>query len=181
MPLARKETPSRFLAGYTGLKPVDRSPLHAAYVAATLATVLALSWVEPARSHADVQPGVVEQGAVAELRVELPRLRPGGPPRRLELRGAGVRQLSSRLLGLSGAESRWLAHIRVSTPPGALSLTLRAAFADGEVVEIDYPLTVVPAPQGKSGGVPWPGVILAVALAAVLAVALLRLARRKAW
>lgn len=129
----------------------------------------------------DVQPGVVEQGTVAELRIELPRLRPGEPPRRLELRGAGVQLVDSRLLASSGPESRWLAHIRVSAPPGALSLTLRAVFADGEVVEIDHPLTVVPASQEESGGFPWPGVLLAVALAVVLAVALRRLARRKAW
>ena len=160
---------------------MDRSPLHAAYLAATLATALALTAVEPARSHVDVQPGVVERGAVAELRVELPRLRPGEPPRRLELLGAGVEPVNSRLLAVSGPESRWLVHIRVSAPPGPLSLTLRAVFADGEVVEVDHPLTVVPASQAESTGFPWPIAIIGAALAAILAAALLRLARRKAW
>jgi hypothetical protein len=156
---------------------MNRSPLHAACVAATLASAFVLASPEPARAHVDVQPGLVEQGEVTELRVELPRLRPGRPPTRLELGGAGIELLDSRLLAMNGVESRWIAHVRVDAPPGPLQLTIRALYPDGEVVEVEHALTVVPG--GGSGGLPWTAVLIGTFVAVGLGVALLRLARRQ--
>ena len=126
----------------------------------------------------DVRPGVVERGAVAELRVELPRLRAGPAPVRLEVEGPGIEVLATRLQGLAGAETHWLVRLRAAGPPGRVPIVLRALFADGEAVEVDSALTVVPATAAK----PFPVVAIVVGglLAAAFAASALFLARRKA-
>lgn len=127
----------------------------------------------------DVRPGVVEQGAVTEIRVELPQLREGPAPERLVVEGAGIEVLSTGLQGRAGPETRWLVRLQADAPPGRVPIVLRAVFADGRAVEVDSALTVVPAAADE----PFPvaavivGVLLAVGFAAS---ALLLLARRKA-
>ena len=143
---------------------------------------------EPALGHVDVTPRLVEQGKATQLRIELPQLRAGPPPVRLEVEGDGVAVLGSSLQGVAGAETRWNVRLRVSpaVPPGELLLILRAFFADGKSVEVDGAITVVPpAPQGSEPRTqfPWLGVAAGVTLALALAVAGLLLARRRrsAW
>jgi hypothetical protein len=166
---------------------VKWTPLHPAYAAATVSALLALVTVEPAFAHVDVQPRLVEQGRVTQLRIELPQLRAGPSPVRLEVEGAGVAQLASSLQGAAGAETRWNVRLRVSpaVPPGELLLILRAFFADGESVEVDGAVTVVPPspPPEVSEPFPWVPVAAGVSAALALAVAALLLARRRrsAW
>ena len=126
----------------------------------------------------DVRPGVVEQGVVVELRVELPQLREGPAPERLVVEGAGVEVLSTGLQGRAGPETRWLVRLRAEGPAGRVPIVLRAIFADGRAVEVDSALTVVPAAAGE----PFPvaGVVAGALLAVGFAAAALRLARRKA-
>jgi hypothetical protein len=133
---------------------------------------------QPAAAHVDVRPGVVEQGAVAELRVELPQLREGPGPERLVVEGAGIEVLSTGLQERFGPETRWLVRLRAHGPPGRVPIVLRAIFPDGRAVEVDSALTVVPAAADE----PFPvaGVIVGVLLAVGFAAAALRLARRKA-
>jgi hypothetical protein len=133
---------------------------------------------QPAAAHVDVRPGVVERGAVVELQVELPELRQGPAPVGLEVEGAGIEVLSTRLLGLAGRESRWLVRLRADGPPGRVPIVLRAGFADGRAVEVDSALTVVPPAAGE----PFPvaGVVAGVLLATAFAASALFLARRKA-
>ena len=163
---------------------MKRTPLHAAYAAATVSTLLALFAAEPALGHVDVTPRLVEQGKATQLRIELPQLRAGPPPVRLEVSGDGVTVLGSSLQGMAGAETRWNVRLRVSpaVPPGELLLILRAVFADGESVEVDGAVTVVPpSSQGSeaSDQFPWLGVAASVTLALALAVAGLLLTRRR--
>ncbi len=157
---------------------MKRPSLLAAYVGATLATFLALSPGEPASAHVDVRPRVVEQGAIAELRVELPQLRPGPAPTALEVTGDGIDVLAVSLEGTQGPETVWAVRVRVAGPPRQAQLVLRAVFADGESVEVDDTLTVVPAPADDP--FPWAlagaGAVLALGFAALA----LRVARRKA-
>ena len=175
-------TPCWSFAGYTSPKPVNRISLHAAYGAATLSTLLTLLATEPALAHVDVRPRLVEQGVATALRVELPQLRAGPAPVRLEVEGAGVAVLASALQGVSGAETVWNVRLRVSAavPPGELPLVLRASFADGESVEVDGSIVVVPptAAAESSGTFPWLAVAAGVTLALALGVAALVLARR---
>ena len=164
---------------YTVRKPMNRCPLRAAYVGATLTSLLALLTAEDAWAHVDVQPRLVEQGDVTQLRVELPKLRPGPAPERIEVEGAGIEILSARLQGTKGSETVWTVRVRADAPPGVVPLILRAVYAGGEAVEVKNSLTVVPAPEASS--FPWAvvggGTLLALALA--LALVLLRLARRR--
>lgn len=140
--------------------------------------LMALS-AEPAVAHLNVQPRLVEQERVTDLVVELPRLRPGAPPERLELRAPGLEVLSTRRREqLVGGETRWDARVRVGAPPGILALVLRAGFADGRTVDVEDQLTVVPAPP--SAGFPWAAAAVGAALALGFAVVALTLARRKA-
>lgn len=132
---------------------------------------------DPALAHLELRPGLVEQGAVADIRVELPQLRPGAPPRRLEVEGDGIDVISARLQATVGAETAWTVRLRATADPGAAPLVLRAVYADGQSVEVDQQLTVLPAPE--TSGFPWTGLV-AGALAVAIAVAALRLARRKA-
>jgi hypothetical protein len=143
--------------------------------------LVALALAEPALGHVDVRPRLVELGTPTTLRVELPQLRAGPAPVRLEVKGAGVTVLSSSLQGFAGAETRWNVRVRVSpaVPPGDVLLILRAFFADGESVEQDGAITVVPPAAEAAGAFPWLGVTVGVALALGLGIAVLLLARRR--
>jgi hypothetical protein len=174
---ARRESADVVLAMYTVRKPMNRCPLRAAYVGATLSTLLALVTAEGAWAHVDVQPRLVEQGEVTQLRVELPKLRPGPAPERIEVEGAGIEVLSSRLQGTKGSETVWSVRIRANGPPGQVPLVLRALYTGGKAVEVKNSLTVVPAPEASS--FPWVVVAVGALLASVLALVLLRLARRR--
>lgn len=138
---------------------------------------LALS-AEPAAAHLNVQPRLVEQARVTDFLVELPRLRPGAPPERLEIEAAGLKVLSSRLREVVGGETRWDVRARADAPPGILALVLRAGFADGGTVEVDDTLTIVPAEQ--TDPFPWVAVVVGGGLAVGFAASALFLARRKA-
>ena len=162
---------------------MNRTPLRLspACVAATLSTLLALLLAEPAVGHVDVQPRLVEQGTATQLRVELPQLRAGSPPVRLEIEGDGVTVLAGSLQAVVGSETRWNVRLRVSpaVPSGELPLILRAVWVDGTSVEVDGAITVVPPPEEASGTFPWLGVAAGVTLAVAFAVAVLLLARRR--
>ena len=142
---------------------------------------------EPALGHVDVTPRLVEQGKATQLRVELPQLRAG--PRRSGWKSKATASPSStaacrRLPARNTLERPSSCQPRCT--PGELLLILRAVFADGESVEVDGAVTVVPpAPQGSeaSDEFPWLGVAAGVTLALALAVAVLLLARRRrsAW
>ena len=114
---------------------------------------------------------------MTDVRVELPQLRPGAPPQRLEVEGDGIEVLSSRLESTFGSESVWIVRLRADSDPGLVPLVLRATYDDGRSVEVDERLTVVPAPNSSS--FPWPGVVAGALLAVAFAAASLRLARRK--
>lgn len=152
------------------------SPLRRAYLAATLALLGALAWAQPAATHVDIRPGLLETGSVTPLRIELPRLRAGAPPSELELEGAGLEVLSSRLAGSSGADTVWLVRVRAAGPPRSAPIVLRARFAGGASVDVEEALTVVP---GTSTPFPWAGVTAGGALAIGFAVVALVLARRR--
>ena len=158
---------------------MKRSPLRAAYAGATLSTLLALLLTEPALAHVDVRPRLVEQGVATTLRIELPRLRPGPAPVRVEVEGDGVTVLTSTLGGPVRGETVWNGQVRVDAEPGVLPVVLRAVYADGNSVEVDATLTVVPAEQEESD-FPWPVAIVGVLLALSLAGGLLAVARRRA-
>ena len=162
---------------YTVPKPVNRCPLRAAYLGATLSTLVILVTTQGASAHVDVQPRLVEQGKIVQLRVELPRLRPGPAPRRIALEGEGIQVLSTRLQGVKGSETVWSVRIRTDAPPGRLPLILRAVYADGKSVSVHEALTVVPAPETSS--FPWVAVAGGTLLALALAGVLLGLARRR--
>ena len=125
----------------------------------------------------DVRPGLVTQGRATELRVELPRLRPGPAPVRLTLEGAGIDVLSARLQGTKGPETVWTVRVRAETPPGVVPIVLRATFADGRSVDVPNRLTVVP--PAASGSFPRLTVLAGVLGAVGLAVAALLVARRR--
>jgi hypothetical protein len=161
---------------YTVRKPVNRCPLQAAYVGATLSTLLALVTAEAAWAHVDVQPRLVEQGEITQLRVELPQLRPGPAPKRIEIEGAGIEVLSTRLQGRKGSETVWSVRVRANGPPGQVPLVLRALYAGGKAVEVRNSLTVVPGPEASF---PWAVVAGGTLLALALALIALRLARRR--
>ena len=133
---------------------------------------------EGAWAHVDVQPRLVEQGEIAQLRVELPQLRADAQPVRLELEAPGIEVLSSRLEAIVGSETRWAVRVRVNARPGRLALVLRPVYADGKTVEVHDALTVVPAAE-EASGFPWPAVVVGTGLALGLAVAVLGLARRR--
>jgi hypothetical protein len=124
-----------------------------------------------------VQPRLVEQDEVTQLRVELPQLRPGPAPHRIEVEGAGIDVLSARLQGKKGSETVWSVRMRATGPPGQVPLILRAVYSGGEAVEVKNSLTVVPAPEASS--FPWAVVAGGTLLALALAFAALRLARRR--
>lgn len=140
--------------------------------------LLTLVTAEAAWAHVDVQPRLVEQGEITQLRVELPRLRAGAGPVRLEIEAPGVEVLSSRLEAVVGTETRWAVRVRVDARPGRLALVLRPVYPDGKTVEVDDALTVVPAAEAASG-FSWPAAVVGTGLALGLGVAALGLARRR--
>jgi hypothetical protein len=134
---------------------------------------------EPSRAHVDVQPRLVEQGNVTDLVIELPLLRPGAPPERLEVEGPGIDMLSSDLAAVAGTETRWNVRLRADSPTGSAPIILRAHYPGGESVEVSEELTVVPADE--TGSFPWIGVVAGVLLAAALTAFSLRVLRRMTW
>jgi hypothetical protein len=139
--------------------------------------LVALS-AEPATAHVNVSPSLVQQGVVTDVHVELPQLRPGGPPNGLELAGDQVEVLATREQGKRGSESVWTVRLRANAAPGNVPIVLRARYPDGSSVEVDAALTVVPGPE--EAGFPWAGVIVGAGLAAGFAAVALVVARRKA-
>ena len=166
------------LARYTSPKPVNRWSLRPAYVGATLAALLALLSAQPALAHLDIRPSLVEQGVATDIRVELPQLRPGGPPGELQLEGHGIEVLTADLQGTSGSDTVWNVRLRATGEPGVVPIVLRAVYADGNSVAVDQQLTVAPAPERS--GFPWIGVVVATLLAIAIAAVTLRVTRRKA-
>src|SRR6187200_618907 len=151
---------------YTVRKPVKRWSLRTVNVSATLAALAMTQLVQPALAHLDIRPTLVEQGVLTDIRVELPQLRPGPPPRRLEVEGAGVEVLSADLQGTSGSDTVWTVRLKATSEPGIAPIVLRAVYADGKSVEVKQQLTVAPAPE--RAGFPW----IAVAVGAFLAIAI---------
>ena len=166
------------LAMYTVRKPVKRLSLRSAYASATLTALVAVLSAEPALAHLVIQPTLLEQGVVTDVSIELPQLRPGSAPRRLDVEGMGVDVISSALQGTSGTDTLWNVRLRATADPGVAPIVLRAVYADGKAVEVDQQLTVAPAAEQSS--FPWFGVVVGVLLAVAVAVFSLRLARRKA-
>ena len=163
---------------YTVRKPVKRWSLRTVNASATLAALGLTLLAQPALAHLDIRPTLVEEGVVTNVRVELPQLRPGPPPDRLEVEGDGVDVISAVLQGTSGSDSVWTVRLRATAAPGAAPIVLRAVYADGRSVEVDQQLTVAPRPE--TSGFPWVGVVAGVLLAVAVAAFSLRLARRKA-
>jgi hypothetical protein len=151
--------------------------LRAAHVGATLTALLVAVTVEPAAAHVDVRPDLVEQGAVTEIRVELPRIVPGPDLVRLEIEGDGIEVLSTRKLDVQGPDSYWSARVRVDAPVGSAPFVLRPFYADGDSVEFRQAFTVVPGEEEES--FPWLVVVVGVAAALALSAALLAVARRR--
>lgn len=139
---------------------------------------MTLAAAEPARAHVDVRPTLVERGLLADLRVELPPLRPGAAPTGLEVEGPGIEVVAVRMQAPVGQDSVWTVRLRANGDPGVVPLVLRAVYGDGRSVEVDQDLTVVPA--AETSGFPWPGVIVGAALAVAFAGVALVVARRKA-
>jgi hypothetical protein len=160
---------------------VNRRPLRTGYVTTTVATLFALLAGQPAQAHVEVLPRLLVQGEVTELRIELPQLRAGAPPQRLEVEGQGLEVLASRRQAVVGVETRWTVRVRADTEPGSLPLVLRAVFADGESVVVDDAVTVVPPEAEARSAFPWVGAAVGAVLAVAFAAGALRLARRKAW
>ena len=152
------------------------SSLRAAYVGATVTALLALLTGEPAHAHVEIRPAVLEQGEVTEIRVELPGISPGPELVRLEIEGDEVEVLSTRRVGSRGPESLWSARLRATGEPGAATVVLRPVYANGEEIEFEQVLTIVP-PEERSP-FPWPWVAICVAVALALAAPLVLLRRR---
>lgn len=125
----------------------------------------------------DVRPSLVERGVATDLTIELPRLRPGAAPERLDVEGDGIEVLSASPAGAARAETLWHVRLRANQPPGPVALTLRVGYRDGKSVVVRHALTVVPGPQPSAS--PWPRVVAGALLAAALALVGLRLARRQ--
>jgi hypothetical protein len=138
---------------------------------------LILVTAQGARAHVDVQPRLVEQGKTVQLRVELPRLRPGPAPQRIAVEGEGIEVLSTRLQGVKGSETVWSVRVRTDAPPGRVPIVLRALYRDGESVAVHEALTVVP--RSETSSFPWVAIAGGTLLALALAAALLGLARRR--
>lgn len=134
---------------------------------------------QPAAAHVNVQPRLLERGAVTELVVELPRLRPGPRPERLIVEGRDLDVLSTRLRGVTGTETRWNVRLRTESAPGTVTLVLRAVYGDGRTVTVRNSLTVIP--PDDSGSFPWAAASVGVALALGVAGGALALARRRSW
>lgn len=155
---------------------MKKHPSRGHYLRATLATLGALLLPGAAAAHVDIRPTFGEVGTVTEVRVELPKLRPGPGPEALEVEGDGVEVLSSRLQGELGAETVWGVRLRPTGGPGRILLVLRARYADGESVEVDASFTAVPPPEEPF---PWAVVAGAGGLVVALTAGALAAARRR--
>ena len=178
MNAAARENADLVLAMYTVRKPVKRWSLRTVNASATLAALALALLAQPALAHLDILPTLVEQGAVTDVRVELPQLRPGPPPDRLEVEGDGIEVISADLQGISGSDSVWNVRLSATAAPGVVPIVLRAGYGDGRAVEVDQQLTIAPRPE--TSGFPWVGVAVGAFLAVAFAVVTLRVARRKA-
>ena len=178
MSAAARKNADWVLAMYTVRKPVKRLSLRRVNVSATLAALGMAVLAQPALAHLDIRPSLVEQGVVTDVRIELPQLRPGPPPDRLEIEGDGIEVISAVLQGTSGSESVWNVRLRATAAPGTVPIVLKARYADGRSVEIDQQFTVAPRPE--TSGFPWVGVAVGAFLAVAFAVIALQVARRKA-
>ena len=163
---------------YTVRKPVKRLSLRTVNVSATLAALALTMLAQPALAHLVVRPTLLEQGALTDVRVELPQLRPGPAPRRLEVKGDGIDVVSAVLQGTSGSDTVWNVRLRATAAPGSVPTVLRAVYGDGRSVAVDQLFTVTPGPERS--GFPWAGVVAGVLLAVAVAAFSLRFARRKA-
>jgi hypothetical protein len=145
-----------------------------------VAVIAALLLPVAAPAHLEINPGLLESGRDVDLEIELPELRPGGPPTSLAVSGEGVRQLGSRPAGTRGRETRWEVRVHVAAAPGPTELVLRAGFADGGTVEVRRVVTVVPA-RGDDGLPVAAAALAALGLAGLVAAAvILRRPRRAA-
>ena len=144
--------------------------------AAGLVLVALVTLIAPgkARAHLNVEPRLVEQGRATDFTIELPRLRPGGAPIRLVLDGAGVTAGDARLSRRFNGETVWNVRATVDAVPGRAILVLRAEFGDGESVDVDQALTVVPADAEE--GLPVAAIIVGAGIAFGLAAATLLVA-----
>ena len=133
---------------------------------------------EPALAHVDVRPNLIEEGAITDVRVELPPLAGGRPPSGLEVVGDGIEVLAVREQPAAGSDSVWTVRLRAKGTTGDVPIVLRALYPGGSSVDVDAGLTVVPGPETSS--FPWPAVVVGVLLAAGFAVVALVVARRKA-
>jgi len=147
-------------------------------VSATLGALAMAVLAQPALAHLVIQPTLLEQDVVTDVSIELPQLRPGSAPRRLEVAGEGIDVISSDLQGTSGTDTLWKVRLQATADPGVAPVVLRALYADGKSVDVDQQFTVAPAPEQSS--FPWVGVAAGALLAVAVAVFSLRLARRKA-
>ena len=147
-------------------------------MSATLGALAMAVLAQPALAHLVIQPTLLEQDVVTDVSIELPQLRPGSAPRRLEVAGEGIDVISSDLQGTSGTDTLWKVRLQATADPGVAPVVLRALYADGKSVDVDQQFTVAPAPEQSS--FPWVGVAAGALLAVAVAVFSLRLARRKA-
>ena len=133
---------------------------------------------QPAFAHVDVRPTLIEEGPLAEIRVELPPLVGGRAPAGLEVEGPGIEVLSVRQQESPPPDTVWLVRLRANGRTGEVPLVLRALYGGGRSVDVDAALTVVPGPD--DAGFPWLPVAIGSLLAVAFAAAGLVVARRKA-
>ena len=126
---------------------MKRVSLRVAYANVTLAALFGALQAEPALAHLDLRPRLIVQGELTDVRIELPQLRPGAPPSELEVEGEGIEVGSSELQETLGSDTIWTVRLRAESEPGVVPLVLRAVYDDGQTVEVDEELTVVPAPE----------------------------------
>ena len=164
---------------YTVRKPVKRLSLRTVNVSATLAALALTLLAQPALAHLVVRPTLLEQGVLTDVRVELPQLRPGPAPRRLEVEGDGIDVVSADLQGTSGSDTVWNVRLRATAAPGVgadrAAGGLRAT--DGRSRSTSCSRST---PGPERSGFPWAGVVAGVLLAVAVAAFSLRFARRKA-
>jgi hypothetical protein len=137
-----------------------------------------LCWRNRRWLHLDIRPTLVEQGVVTDIRVELPPLRPGPPPDRLEVEGDGIEVISATLQGTSGSDTVWTVRLRGRRGPRCGADRAQGALRRRQVGG-GRPAADGGTPS-RTSGFPWVGVVAAVLLAVAFAALSLRLARRKA-
>ena len=154
------ESADLVLAMYTVRKPVNRCPLRAAYVGATLSTLLALVTAQGAlgaRQRA-TEPRRAGRGHPAPGRAAASCAR-GRRPSGSRSRATGSRSFRLVLQGTKGSETVWSVRLRANAAPGQVPFVLRAVYAGGEAGG-GRPTVHSGA---RAGGVsfPWAGVVAA--------------------